>query len=944
MGFVADILDAIVDVLIIVYETVVQIVEVVIQLVMLALGLVEGQTVEYFEVKNILLFEDVKNNSKNPLLSIILASVIGGTDISKDLLYAMVYRSLKNKFGAFMKYIDDGNYFESFPVIESYILVINYTELTSVLTTLSGSPATPGVSKLRALDTNTWIKYWLQENKAYIYDTNTLIDEYASTSTSPITPAATIVGINHVLTITDEIATEDSFVVNAEAPVTTSPITPAATVVVINYIISIADEIATADNFASEGPWQVDFTATVYNSGPDTYSIGVFTDGGSTKTLSYTVPSKPLQLHYEVIYSIDSNPTVDLLFTYKVGTGTYTNLDTVENAIDIDGTVLEVVPDIPLRISNSDYTTFGATKSDAIEKILELVDLDAAKILNAILTDTGLAPGDIDNIYIKFGVRMFDTSQIGMKYLLLLCENLFSTQGVTKGTYDATPAIDEKPTNKVIVTTADSKYIFQFNYITYVFTTLAAIDADSGSTENGVYYSNLTKFKNGLLVYPYYASSGKAAYNVGYVADTLAEVALFLRPTTVVITPSTNHFDVVITETMALSDSVTVGGILRTSSGIVNPGTVTGEAANWLQVTTRMKYNKPTPVLQDPDGTVSDLIYLTGDMVYENNGSGVLRIVEKASEETTSGQSITYYKITKTGLDAYTIAAPIGVLKVIDGDSGVFKVVKFNLGNKDDLMVPFIHTFIKDDPFSDITKLFLEGIHASIYIAHYEVIEIPDWVQLAAIVIIIIIVVVIVVSLGSATEAALTAAEIAVAAVTTAVTATAASLTYAAMIAIIKTILINMLVRYVVQEIAKRDENLAMLVGIGIAIGFGLSGGVSLTGLDYANIAVNALDTFNFVQSIKIQRIEEELQLDKEKFAEERDGKIQELEDLYRDIYDGGPNYEFSGLSAEKRAQLNPMYPEGIYAIYNGQTESQYLLYEQNSLIDLQVSGESNYI
>ena len=47
-----------------------------------------------------------------------------------------------------------------------------------------------------------------------------------------------------------------------------------------------------------------------------------------------------------------------------------------------------------------------------------------------------------------------------------------------------------------------------------------------------------------------------------------------------------------------------------------------------------MTYNNSTPVLLDPDNTTSDLIYLTPDLVYENNGSGTLRLLERASEET----------------------------------------------------------------------------------------------------------------------------------------------------------------------------------------------------------------------------------------------------------------------------------------------------------------------
>ena len=216
---------------------------------------------------------------------------------------------------------------------------------------------------------------------------------------------------------------------------------------------------------------------------------------------------------------------------------------------------------------------------------------------------------------------------------------------------------------------------------------------------------------NNILKYNYYVSSGKGTYNVGYKADNLDEVQDFLD-----------------------------------GNGVPNPGTTSGEATNWLQVTERMSYNNPSPVLQESDGTTSSIIYLTPDAVYENNGSGVLRYVQQAAAETTIGQSITYYCVKPSGLDAYTVHAPIGALKVVDGDTGKFKIVKFNLGAKEDLMAPFIHNFIADLSNQEVSRLFLAGAHASIYIAHYEVIEHAGMSFLQALVMVVIIVVIVIVA------------------------------------------------------------------------------------------------------------------------------------------------------------------------------------------------------
>lgn len=654
MSFVGDIVSAAVNIVISVVEIVVQIIEVIIELIMSLLGYNEtSHTIEYFEVYNHPLFTDVDKG--NPLLATVKRSILSDTDIAGDLIYAQTFRSIKGDVQKFLNYIDNGNYFEGFPTIESYITYPDYTELSAALLILEGVPCTPENSYTKALDNITWIKSWLQENKNYSVETNILLDVTPSTSTSPATISS-------------------SFIQTAGSP---------------NFVLTITDEIATSDSMDATTVWYLDTTTIVYNSGPDTYSIDVYNEAGDTRTLGYTIPSKPLGLHYVSYYYINSAPSVTYLFVYKVGTGTYPDLDNPQNEININATVLQALPAIPLRVSNVDYTSRPAEEVTQIEELCDLVSLDALEILNTIKNDPD-APtaGDLDHIYVTFGIRMWDTSQTGMAYLFRMCENLFPAQGVTKGIYDDTPSGDTKPANNIIITTGDYKYLFQFSYISYNFTSLTAIDADTGSPENGYYYSDMSRFdSDGILRYEYYISSGKGTYNVGYKADTLAEVQNFLD------------------------------GI-----GTVNPGITTGEATNWLQVTKRMVYNNPTPVLLDADNTTSSLTYLTPDLIYENNGSGVLRHVQAASEETTSGQSITYYRAIASGLEAYTMAAPIASLRVVDGATGVFKMVKFNLGNRDDLMVPFIHNFIADLSNKDVTQLFLAGSHASIYVAHYEVI------------------------------------------------------------------------------------------------------------------------------------------------------------------------------------------------------------------------------
>ncbi|SVC16326.1 uncharacterized protein METZ01_LOCUS269180, partial [marine metagenome] len=389
MGFVVAILITAVIVVAVVYivQALVQVIEMVIHLIMILLGWDSGSTqiIEYFEVHNIPLFDDPDRN--NPLLNSILTSILQEKDIASNLIYHLVFRSLKANVKEFMDFIDNGNYFESFPTIDSFILTIDYTELTAALNTLNGVPCTPEQSSLIALDNKTWVKYWLQENKEYNVGTNTMGVDYSTTSTDPITPAADTVTVTPSLN---------------------------------HFDIDITSEIATEDEVFADERWQVNLNTITYNAVPDDYTVQVYnaaTVGSITRTLPYTVPTKPLLLHYVSYYYRDSAPSRQYIFIYKVGEGTYVDLDTVETPIDQDGATIEALPAVPLRISNSNYTTFGTTKAQQIEDLLAIIHLDAEDVLDTILTESGTPGEDLDHVYVTFGVRMWDTSQAGMSYL-----------------------------------------------------------------------------------------------------------------------------------------------------------------------------------------------------------------------------------------------------------------------------------------------------------------------------------------------------------------------------------------------------------------------------------------------------------------------------------------------------------------------------------------------
>ena len=220
---------------------------------------------------------------------------------------------------------------------------------------------------------------------------------------------------------------------------------------------------------------------------------------------------------------------------------------------------------------------------------------------------------------------------------------LYPGQAVTEGNYNAAP--DDKTYNTLIVTGSDYKYAFTFAYIKFVHYSLAQVDASSSSHINAMYYSDLSRFASGAagnndLINTYYVSSGQGGYNVGFFCSTTADIAAFLAGT---LTQQTGY---------------------------------TSEAANWMQPTQRLSF---TGTLLNPDDSNNSDIVIRPVAVYEKINSTTLRLVNKASEETTQKQEITYYQCVANGLNSYTIKAPKSMLKVIDSQTTRFKLVVFNL-------------------------------------------------------------------------------------------------------------------------------------------------------------------------------------------------------------------------------------------------------------------------
>ena len=554
----------------------------------------------------------------------------------------------------------------------------------------------------------------------------------------------------------------------------------------------------------SGNTYNVDVYASTYNPSTDDYTLQ-FSDASGTIVPSYKVPTKPTDLHYIINYHKDSAPLSTILFVYKVGEGTYPDLDdpTLDFG-DVGSTSLNLLPAVPLRINNVNFNATASTKATKIQDTVKILGFKADELIDSVMEDVADAGitdynNKVDHVFLNFGVKIWDTSQIGINYLYRFMSVLYVNQGTTEGIYNTTPSSDAKPYNSVIVTASDYKFIFKFAYITFKHNTLAEVDADSTSLINAAYYSNLSKFTSGApgnndLISTYYVSSGNPGYNVGYKASNTTQIAQFLA------------------------------GTLTQESGY------TTEAANWLQTTQRITY---TSTLLNADGSTNSDGAVKPDLVYEKDStSGNLKVINRIAEGTTFGQNFIFYQCVTNGINAYTVRAPISMLRVVDGATAKFKMVKFNISNPNDLMVPFSYDLVKNLPNSHVSSLFMASAHISLYVAHYEIIEISFWVKLLVLVAIILIIIAIVTFDPTTFDLAMALEEM------------------------IKQMLIKEVIVYIAKEIS---PELAFVISVLYMVDLGTSKGINLDFLNFSDLAKLLAEFADLISSIVLTVVEQDL-------------------------------------------------------------------------------------
>ena len=687
IGAVVDIIGAVIDLVVDIVEFafdlietfidfVIDIIESIVDAIAGLLGF-SDQIVEQFDVHNQPLFDDP---DKNVMAEIIVDSILKEEDIAANILYAEAFQSGKQNIKRFASYIDDDKYFEGFATVEANISHVDHAAIVDTLSNLHGTPCSIEKARLGLLTVDNWVKYWLQENRGYSVETNLI----------------TVSGITGSFSDALYVDFTDTYRAILVGPSKDTQVSISAIAVGpgIEYALGIDEYLFTSAD-------------TTNLTGTAVKELAVTPT--SLYTLPDVIPTKPTGVCYTVEYYKDSDPLNTLLFVYKQGEGTYYDLDNA--ALDFDASSedeVKVFPAIPLRIDNANFNATETAKTIQVRELVEKLGLDADILIENIMEDVADSGIDdyenkVDHVFLNFGMRLWDTSQSGLTYLYRMFSLLNVAQASTEAMYLSTPDADEKPYNNIVITATDYKSVFKFAYVKFNHYTLAEVNADSNSVINGVYYSDLSKFNydDNTATYDlrktYYVSSRQSEYNVGYIATDIAEVNQFIA-----------------------------GTLPRQSSYLET-------VKDYLQVTRRLNYSGS---LKDAASNVLSDGALKPSLVYMVDGSG-LQLVLRIGENVTSHQEITYYQCVENGLNSLTVKAPIGALRVVDGATDKFKMVKSNLADEDALMVPLSYDLIKDLPNRDITNMILASAHVSIYVAHYEVISVPFWLKLLQVVLIV---------------------------------------------------------------------------------------------------------------------------------------------------------------------------------------------------------------
>jgi hypothetical protein len=224
------------------------------------------------------------------------------------------------------------------------------------------------------------------------------------------------------------------------------------------------------------------------------------------------------------------------------------------------------------------------------------------------------------------------------------------------------------------------------------------------------------------------------------------------------------------------------------------------------------------------------------------------------------------------------------MLRVVDAATGVFKMVKFNIANQNDLMVPFSYDLVKDLPNSHVSSLFMASAHISLYVAHYEIIEISFWAKLLKIIAVVLFIIAIV---------------------------TFNPATFKLDMAFIKKMVTQMIIKKIVVHIASKiSPELAFIVGVALQVRWGLAKDMNfdaLTFLDFAKLFAGFADILSTVVLVIVEQDLGAIEREKTEGLAKYNAGIEDISEIRKDLRLDANGEYIPWINESVRGTINPM-------------------------------------
>ena len=392
---------------------------------------IEGETIYTIEVHTTPLIDQESKYLK----SIILDTVLSGTDLPNNILIAM-HSSQKATMRKFLSY-GESTYFNGVPEVTISEYFTDVEAVQDVLETIEGEDISIASAVFSNPNYELWVKNYLMVNNSYVLETNVLtessVDWYLDTFPLNGAEDAFIVNLTRDTNVNVEITDYAQILLDPTEftdtwteRVTTTTFTPSDTLIQTTLTTNYTRAPTTTG-----GPYLTYSTliSDVDTPGTDTDVLGaeapIYEDGG----------------YYGVAYVLDSAPTIGKIWFYEVALGTYPELDRelIGGEIDAIGTlpIIEIRRDFVDINDDTESTAYLTTKR--ILEIINIVDVD--ELVTEINESTDIA--NIQDAYLLFGVNLYTEDLRSLRYLYGFFLMLVALPRYGKTEFNALTAADK---------------------------------------------------------------------------------------------------------------------------------------------------------------------------------------------------------------------------------------------------------------------------------------------------------------------------------------------------------------------------------------------------------------------------------------------------------------------------------------------------------------------